>query len=919
MGVAAAAAAGLGLANFALNPVLAEDGGIRAGYKKMTNIPVPVTVTTLRFRADRHGRIEDPGRKPEPKPAKEEPAVEPTPPEPAAAEVPAPSEPASEEPSVEEPAPAEPASQEEVTEASAPASEEPSVEETAPAPHEEVTEVPAPAEPAAEEPAPVEPIVGEAASVEPVKEPAPAVEEPTPAVEEPAPAVEEPAPAVEEPAPAVEEPAPAAEVPTPAVEEPAPAAEVPAPAVEEPAPAAEVPAPAVEEPAPAAEVPAPAVEEPTAAAPPADEVAPEPSEPVAEDTAPAVEAPAEPVAEESAPVESPPSEPAPEEPADAEPVKQEPKSDEPVKEEAQDTASTILHSEEEVSKPEGDVAAAAVQAQESSDVVALPETDKEPAVITEPEQPATTESQESVATEVSKDSGVVRLADGAGEVEYAPYLLVGAGTASFAAFRAIKARDPTAKIIIVGEEVGQNPYMRPPLSKELWFPPASTAEEKAKAMREEQLDPEGRDIKFKQWNGRERRLHFEPDAFFVPHEELKGKKNGGCSVISGVSVERIDADAQLAYLSNGKKMYYGKCLIATGGKPKNLEIFKDHPELEDKITLYRTVKDFIRLHDLSRKVKDIVVIGGGFLGSELACALAARKDVFDTEVTQVYPEEGNMAKVLPQYLSAWTTNKVKAEGVNIVTKSRVESANVDPDSGKLVLKLDTGKELKTDHAIVAVGIQPDHQFAKNSGLEVDDQLGGFKVNSELEARKNLWVAGDAASFYDPVLGRRRVEHHDHAVVSGRLAGGNMAGDVKSYTHQSMFWSDLGPDVGYEAIGLVDSALPTVGVFAAATVKDSPAAAVAATDEAVRSDTEAASPSVNATSEAKSSSAELKAGEDYGKGVVFYLKEDVVVGVLMWNIFNKISIARKVLRENKKYEDLSEVAKLFDIHDLEDQK
>ncbi len=72
-----------------------------------------------------------------------------------------------------------------------------------------------------------------------------------------------------------------------------------------------------------------------------------------------------------------------------------------------------------------------------------------------------------------------------------------------------------------------------------------------------------------------------------------------------------------------------------------------------------------------------------------------------------------------------------------------------------------------DHVVVAVGIQPNTDLAKTSMLEVDDKMDGFRVNSELEARSNLWVAGDAASFYDPVLGRRRVEHHDHAVVSGR--------------------------------------------------------------------------------------------------------------------------------------------------------
>jgi len=98
-------------------------------------------------------------------------------------------------------------------------------------------------------------------------------------------------------------------------------------------------------------------------------------------------------------------------------------------------------------------------------------------------------------------------------------------------------------------------------------------------------------------------------------------------------------------------------------------------------------------------------------------------------------------------------------------------------------------------------------------------------------------AGDAACFYDTQLGRRRVEHHDHAVVSGRLAGENMTGARRPYWHQSMFWSDLGPDVGYEAIGLVDSRLPTVSVFARATDKDTPRAVVELTGESVRSETE----------------------------------------------------------------------------------
>lgn len=77
--------------------------------------------------------------------------------------------------------------------------------------------------------------------------------------------------------------------------------------------------------------------------------------------------------------------------------------------------------------------------------------------------------------------------------------------------------------------------------------------------------------------------------------------------------------------------------------------------------------------------------------------------------------------------------------------------------------------------IVAVGVKPNTDLAKTSTLEIEPKIGGFLVNAELEARSNLWVAGDAACFYDVKLGRRRVEHHDHAVTSGRLAGENMTG------------------------------------------------------------------------------------------------------------------------------------------------
>lgn len=482
---------------------------------------------------------------------------------------------------------------------------------------------------------------------------------------------------------------------------------------------------------------------------------------------------------------------------------------------------------------------------------------------------------------------------------HVPYLLIGAGTAAFAAFRAIRAKDPKAKILVIGEE-DCYPYMRPPLSKELWF---TDDREKAKK------------LIFKQWNGKERSIYYEHEDFYCPSDELMTRENGGVSVVRGIKVTKIDPSNHKAYLENGDEITYEKCLIATGGKPKNLPVFENVAEnIKSKITLFRDIHDFHALEEVVNKVKSITIIGGGFLGSELACALGKRSsDIKNLTINQIFPETGNMGKVLPEYLSQWTTEKIREEGVNVIAKSVVQK--VYSEGNSVVLALNNGEKIVTDHVIVAVGIEPNVELAKTSGLEIDDKFGGFRVNTELEARNNLWIAGDASCFYDTKLGRRRVEHHDHAVVSGRLAGENMTGAGKPYWHQSMFWSDLGPNVGYEAIGIVDSALPTVGVFAKATEKDTPKAVVEGTGEGLRSETEKdAIPPKPATDNQIPRPPEP--GDDYGKGVIFYLRDNVIVGVILWNVFNRMPIARKIINEGKEFEDLNEVAKLFNIHSEE---
>lgn len=303
------------------------------------------------------------------------------------------------------------------------------------------------------------------------------------------------------------------------------------------------------------------------------------------------------------------------------------------------------------------------------------------------------------------------------------------------------------------------PYMRPPLSKEIWF--------------DTQLGVEkGR---FKQWNGAERSLYYEPEEFYMSAEKLGEAENGGVSVIRGYSVTKLNVKEQKVLLDDGTVLSYDKCLLATGSSPKTVDIFRTAPlRVREKIYSYKSIKDFEEVKKQVEKSKTVAVVGSGFLGSELSCALAHHGEERGLKVYQLFHENGNMAKILPSYLSKWTTERIREVGVDVQPSVQITDVELY-EGNQLKLKLMDGRSIIVDTVIQAVGSTPNVSLAKEAELELDPKQGGLTVNAELSARSNLYVAGDIACFYDPKLGRRRVEHHDHAVVSGRLAGENMVG------------------------------------------------------------------------------------------------------------------------------------------------
>lgn len=377
------------------------------------------------------------------------------------------------------------------------------------------------------------------------------------------------------------------------------------------------------------------------------------------------------------------------------------------------------------------------------------------------------------------------------------HLIVGGGMTAASAIGGIREVDPNGSVGLIGAE-SHPPYDRPPLSKGLW---------KGK-----------------------------------PLESIWRKiEVQGVTLHLGRQARTLDSANKRVTDDQGTVYTFDKLLLATGGTPRRL------PFGGDQIIYFRTLDDYERLRALTEQGQRFAVVGGGFIGSEVAAALTMN----GKNVVMAFPDNGIGSRIFPADLARFLNDFYRQKGVEVLAGELV--AGWEMRQGKPVLKTRSAqnqgdREIAVDAVVAGIGIQPNVELAQAAGLEVDN---GIRVDRELRtSHPDIYAAGDVANFYNPALDHRlRIEHEDNANTMGRLAGQAMAGRTVSYDHLPSFYSDLF-ELGFEAVGEVDARLETV--------------------------------------------ADWK--ELYREGVVYYLRDGRVRGVLLWNVWEQVGAARKLIAE-----------------------
>jgi NADPH-dependent 2,4-dienoyl-CoA reductase/sulfur reductase-like enzyme len=380
------------------------------------------------------------------------------------------------------------------------------------------------------------------------------------------------------------------------------------------------------------------------------------------------------------------------------------------------------------------------------------------------------------------------------------YIIIGAGLSGASAVEGIRERDRQGSILLLGAETDP-PYDRPPLSKQLWTGGKTVAE-----------------------------IALHDDAFYRAQR---------VALRLGIEVVQIDLERHSIADSQGNAYRYQRLLLATGATPKRLSV--PGGDLAG-ISYYRTLHDYRELRGAAAAGKSAVVIGGGFIGSEIAASLCAN----GVAVTMVFPSAWLASRVFPESLGRTLTAHYRGKGVEVHAGD--VPLSIQREGTGYVARTRGGRELHADLVVVGIGVMPDIALARAAGLTTGD---GVLVNEFLQtSNADVYAAGDIACFPEANLGPRRVEHWDNALNQGKHAGRNMAGAREPFTYMPFFFSDLF-EFGYEAVGDVDSRHEMIADWQ----------------------------------------------EENKTGVIYYLSGGRLRGAAMCNLFGKVDAARALLRQN----------------------
>ena len=262
-------------------------------------------------------------------------------------------------------------------------------------------------------------------------------------------------------------------------------------------------------------------------------------------------------------------------------------------------------------------------------------------------------------------------------------------------------------------------------------------------------------------------------------------------------IETVDVQNKRLQATSGETFEFETLLIATGARARKLDCpGNDLPN----VFYLRSLDDSRKIRASAESCKQAVVLGGGFIGMEVAAVLAQK----NIETTLILREDRVWSRVFTAPMSGFFERYYISRGVQLLKRESV--VRLEGKGRVSTAVLSSGRTIPCDLVVAGVGATPVSELFTNSGLAVEN---GVVVNEYLETnQRGIFAAGDVANYLDTIFHkRRRVEHWDNAVSQGQHWAALVRGDRKPFSHVPYFFSDVF-DLSYELWGDSEGATQT---------------------------------------------------------------------------------------------------------------